>query len=101
MNWSAAMAGGVLAGSLTYSIATMETPEEVTVQDLMRDYLPKGSIEKVQIVNRSFCRVHLRPEEGYQAGRQLTIQLGAPDLFEMKLETAQAELGLAGIDHIP
>jgi len=98
------MAAGV-AAFLLYMYATREaTPveDEITIQEMMREYLMKGYVEKIQIVNKSYCRVHLRQDApGSNAGRMLSIQLGTPEAFEGKLEQLQNELGLAALDHVP
>lgn len=100
-NWTVGAAGAAFAAVLSYWYFAQET-EEVTIQDLIRNYLMKGYVDKIQIVNRSFCRVGLRGDapDGL-AGRQLTIQLGTPEAFESKLEQAQSALRLARADHVP
>merc|ERR1719203_1275313 len=67
----------------------------------MREYLMKGYVDKIQIVNKSYCRVHLRPDApGTSANKILTIQLGTPEAFEAKIEQLQNELGLSPLDHV-
>ena len=87
-----------------------QSDNEITIQEMLRDYLLKGHVERLQIVNKSFCRVHLRPEapmkesEAKRNGngpRNMTIQLGSPETFEAKLEQAQNDLGIAPMEHVP
>lgn len=102
------------AGVLTAMVVGQEKKpegEEIILQELLRDYLTKGSVDKIQIVNKSFCRVHLRsdttvtessevPSAG-SAARTLIIQLGSPETFEAKLEQAQHDLGIPTVDYVP
>jgi len=97
---------GIAAGFAAFAIymySSREPPEdEITIQEMMREYLMRGFVDKIQIVNKSYCRVHLRQDApGSNAGRMLTIQLGTPEAFEAKLEQLQNELGLSPLDHVP
>jgi len=76
--------------------------DEITIQEMMREYLMKGYVDKIQIVNKSYCRVHLRHDApGNAADKTLTIQLGTPEAFEARIEQLQNELGLSPLDHVP
>jgi len=90
-----------------------QSDTEITIQEMLRDYLLKGHVERLQIVNKSFCRVHLRPDapmkeseakrngNGPRSPRTLSIQLGSPETFEAKLEQAQNDLGISPMEHVP
>eukprot|EP00930_Biecheleria_cincta_P004299 TRINITY_DN105205_c0_g1_i1.p1 TRINITY_DN105205_c0_g1~~TRINITY_DN105205_c0_g1_i1.p1 ORF type:complete len:795 (+),score=149.55 TRINITY_DN105205_c0_g1_i1:40-2424(+) len=96
---------GLLAGMGAFSLymyltSETEVQDEVTIQDMIREYLVKGYVEKIQIVNREFCRVHLLPDAPGGA-HMVTIRLGRLEAFEDKLERVQADLGIAPADHIP
>lgn len=96
---------GLLAGMGAFSLymyltSETEVQDEVTIQDMIREYLVKGYVEKIQIVNREFCRVHLLPDAPGGA-HMATIRLGRLEAFEDKLERVQADLGIAPADHIP
>ncbi|CAE8600994.1 unnamed protein product [Polarella glacialis] len=77
----------------------VEEEDEITIQEMLREYLMKGYVEKIQIVNKSFCRVHLRPDA--PNNKSLNIQLGTPEAFEAKLEAVQLELGIPIMDQVP
>ncbi|CAE7375156.1 FTSH10 [Symbiodinium natans] len=100
------LAAGLLA--MYYASQGSSSENEITIQEMLRDYLLKGHVERLQIVNKSFCRVHLRPDaptgenEPRRPGpKTMTIQLGSPDTFEAKLEQAQNDLGIAPMEHVP
>jgi len=99
-----------IGAAMLYMYLTRE-PElhnEITIQEMLRDYFMKGYVDKIQIVNKSICRVHLNsdaPKSSSSGGRDsaqqiLEIQLGNPEAFEAKLEQAQNELGISPIDQV-
>jgi AFG3 family protein len=76
--------------------------EEITIQELIKEYLMNGHIDKIQIVNMEYCRVFLRYDApGTQAGKELQISLGNLEVFEAKLEQVQRELGLSPLEFVP
>lgn len=94
-----------VAAYLMYS-QVQDPPREITVQELMREYLVKGYVDKIQIVNQSVGRVYLRNETPNvpvtaEGRKVLSIQLGNAESFEAKLEQLQAQLGVQGLDFIP
>eukprot|EP00931_Biecheleriopsis_adriatica_P018675 TRINITY_DN12998_c0_g1_i1.p1 TRINITY_DN12998_c0_g1~~TRINITY_DN12998_c0_g1_i1.p1 ORF type:complete len:832 (+),score=182.19 TRINITY_DN12998_c0_g1_i1:55-2496(+) len=102
---------GLSALGLYMSSSRQTEPEsEITIQEMLRDYLMKGYVDKIQIVNKSFCRVHLRPDAPAPSSssssgsgsnpRMLTIQLGTPEAFEAKIEHVQNELGISPMDQV-
>lgn len=99
---NALLLGGV-AACIGYAYSQQEPRvDEITIQEMLREYLTKGYVHKIQIVNKSFCRVQLRHDApGDKAGKILTIQLGTPESFEAKLEQLQTELGVSPLDHVP
>jgi len=99
---TAGMALGV-AALLLYTYYSGEEPtDEITIQEMMREFLMKGYVDKIQIVNKTYCRCHLRHDApGSMADKTLNIQLGTPEAFEQKLEQLQTELGLSSLDHVP
>eukprot|EP00927_Polykrikos_kofoidii_P071123 TRINITY_DN6744_c0_g1_i2.p1 TRINITY_DN6744_c0_g1~~TRINITY_DN6744_c0_g1_i2.p1 ORF type:complete len:866 (-),score=183.97 TRINITY_DN6744_c0_g1_i2:64-2418(-) len=95
--------GAAVVLMLTQGNFTETQRPEVTVQEMLREYLMKGHVEKIQIVNGSFCRVQLRRDTPGVSERDQTIviQLGTPDTFESKVEQIQNELGLPALEHVP
>jgi AFG3 family protein len=96
------VAAGV-AAFMTYSYFQKgEAEEEITIQELMREHLAKGHVERIQIVNKSVGRVQLRHDApGNYSGRELHIQLGTPESFEAKIEQLQAEMGISALEFVP
>lgn len=78
-----------------------DAPQEVTMQEMLKEYLIKGNVEKIQIVNQAQARVFLRKESQSAQQPMVTINLGRAEAFEQKLENVQNELGIAAMEHIP
>ena len=55
------------------------------MQEMLKEYLMKGNVEKIQIVNQAQARVFLRKESNLQQ-QMVTINLGRAEAFEQKLE---------------
>jgi len=96
------IAAGVAAFLLYNSFQGTEPEEEITIQELMREHLAKGHVERIQIVNKSVGRVLLRHDAPAKyAGRELSIQLGTPEAFEAKIEQLQADMGIKPLEYVP
>merc|ERR1719335_1445443 len=74
----------------------------VTFQEMLNNFLLRGQVERLVVVNKQYCRVHIRPDApSPQAGQVYIIQLGSPDQFEGKVESVQKELGVPVQEYIP
>merc|ERR550514_1355561 len=74
----------------------------VTFQEMLNNFLLRGQVERLVVVNKQYCRVHIRPDApSPQAGQVYIIQLGLPDQFEGKVESVQKELGIPVQEYIP
>lgn len=82
---------------------------EITWQEFRSNYLDKGLVEKLTVLNRTRVRVDLNQEASAQAypdsnGQpvsHLLFSIGSVESFEMKLEQAQYELGIPTSERIP
>jgi AFG3 family protein len=96
------MATGIAAFLLYTYMQERGEEEEITVQELMREHLAKGHVERISIVNKTVGRVQLRQDApANYAGRELTIQLGTLEAFEAKIEQLQADMGISPLDFVP
>merc|ERR1719478_472127 len=74
----------------------------VTFQEMLNNFLLRGQVERLVVVNKQYCRVHIRPDApSPQGGQVYIIQLGSPDQFEGKVESVQKELGIPVQEYIP
>lgn len=69
--------------------------EEITMQEMIKDYLVKGLIRRIEVEDMSQCYVHL-----IEKGKVFTIQLGVPEQFEARLEAIQSEMNLSPLEYI-
>uniref|UniRef100_A0A0G4GVI2 AAA+ ATPase domain-containing protein n=1 Tax=Chromera velia CCMP2878 TaxID=1169474 RepID=A0A0G4GVI2_9ALVE len=73
---------------------------EITFQEFLTDFLARGWVEKVEVVNRSFARVTVR-NDSPKAGHRYWFEIASPESFEYRMEAAQASLGIPQSDFIP
>jgi AFG3 family protein len=80
---------------------------EITWQEFRANYLDKGLVEKLTVLNRSKVRVELnreaaaQPDSNGQAASYVYFSIGSVDSFEMKVDAAQNELGIPSHERIP
>jgi AFG3 family protein len=79
---------------------------EITWQEFRANYLEKGLVERLTVLNRNKVRVDLNREAAAQdaAGQPVSyvyFSIGSVDSFEMKLEAAQYELDIPSDERIP
>ncbi|XP_077993333.1 mitochondrial inner membrane m-AAA protease component AFG3L2-like [Glandiceps talaboti] len=66
---------------------------EITWKQFAQDYLPKGAVDRLEVVNKRFVRVWLKPGQD-SAGRYMWFNIGSVDTFERNLENAQLDMGI-------
>jgi AFG3 family protein len=99
--WQAIAAGAV--GYLALSSVLKPRMVEITVQQFIADFLLKGYVSRIDIVNRNFARVYVRtddPNHPY-AGQVLRMNFGSLEQLEAKIDMTQMQLGLAPDQFIP
>ncbi|KAJ6020578.1 Mitochondrial respiratory chain complexes assembly protein YTA12 [Penicillium herquei] len=82
---------------------------EITWQEFRANYLEKGVVEKLTVLNHSRVRVEVNREavasvQADASGSQpshVFFSIGSVDSFEMKLEQAQNQLGIPSHERIP
>ena len=100
-SWQALAAGA--AGYLLLSSVLKQKMAEITVQEFIADFLLKGNVARIDVVNRSFARVYVRsddPNHPY-AGQVLRMNFGSLEQLEAKIDVTQMQLGLAPDQFIP
>lgn len=104
--------GWILAAALFYPLWSMIFPKEsreISWQELRRNYLDKGLIEKLVVIGRQ-VRVDLNQEAtrsvypdsaAANPGFQFYVSIGSVESFERHLDEAQDELGIPASERIP
>ncbi|XP_048451439.1 AFG3-like protein 2 [Rhincodon typus] len=94
------LAGAAFWATVAYYIFFRNVGREITWKDFVNNYLSKGIVDRLEVVNKRFVRVVFTPEklavDGY-----VWFNIGSVDTFERNLETAQQEQGIEGENRIP
>ncbi|XP_051250379.1 AFG3-like protein 2 isoform X1 [Dicentrarchus labrax] len=74
---------------------------EVTWKDFVNNYLSKGVVDRLEVVNKRFVKVVFSAGKTPVDGQYVWFNIGSVDTFERNLETAQYELGIEGENRLP
>ncbi|XP_035678454.1 AFG3-like protein 2 [Branchiostoma floridae] len=86
------------AAGLYYMIYGAAGPE-INWKDFVNNYLAPGIVDRVEVVNKRWVRVRLKP--GHQTqGKYVWFNIGSVDTFERNLENAQLEMGIEPSNHL-
>lgn len=93
--------GFAVAATLLGVLAVNEMKyKEVTWKEFINNYLARGSVEKLAVVNKKWVRVYLHP--GSKADSNvLWFNIGSVDTFERNLENIQLEMNLESANFVP
>ncbi|XP_073744132.1 mitochondrial inner membrane m-AAA protease component AFG3L2 isoform X2 [Callorhinus ursinus] len=94
--WTALFWGGVMFYFLFRS-----SGREITWKDFVNNYLSKGVVDRLEVVNKRFVRVTFTPGKTPVDGQYVWFNIGSVDTFERNLETLQQELGIEGENRVP
>ncbi|CAL8368316.1 unnamed protein product [Boreogadus saida] len=84
-------------GTVTYLLR--DGGREVTWKDFVNNCLAKGTVERLEVVNKRYVKVVSTP--GTPVDGYVWFNIGSVDTFERNLETAQYELGIEGEKRLP
>ncbi|XP_034232675.1 AFG3-like protein 2 [Thrips palmi] len=94
----ALIGGGLVAAFAAYSyLVFSRSGEEITWKDFLNNYLSKGTVERLEVVNKKFVRVI--STGGVSA--PVYFNIGSVDSFERSLENAQVEMNLDPQHYVP
>ncbi|KAJ3228175.1 AAA ATPase afg3 [Clydaea vesicula] len=105
----------LLALFLLYQLPLSDDQNQITFHDFRVNYLDKGLVEHLEVVNKQYVRVYLRADSGLiptgnNRPRNLQFNqptvshyftIGSVESFERNMEEAQKELGISSRDRIP
>ncbi|CAN6665010.1 mitochondrial respiratory chain complexes assembly protein Afg3p [Trichomonascus vanleenenianus] len=74
---------------------------EVTWEELRANYLDKGLVSRIVLVNNTLARVYLTSNTSGLGQDVVHFTVGSADTFERKLDGAQDELGISLNDRVP
>jgi AFG3 family protein len=96
-SWQQGAALGILAYTLFQLTSSSNPQRDVSFQEFLGEYLYKGRVSKIDVINRQFARVHLNDA----SEPPLKINLSSPEQFESKLDVIQSQLGLDPVQFVP
>lgn len=75
--------------------------KEITWKDFVNNYLARGHVEKLEVVNKKWVRV--KTVAGYQLDESSTLwfNIGSVDSFERNLENSQIEMNVEPANFVP
>ncbi|KAK2196681.1 bifunctional Peptidase [Babesia duncani] len=74
---------------------------EITFQEFITRYFMKGYVDRIQIVNKDYCRCYISPNTPTKSPKYITFRIGSADSVEQKLDDIQASMGLHPQNFIP
>ncbi|XP_028283014.1 mitochondrial inner membrane m-AAA protease component AFG3L2 isoform X1 [Parambassis ranga] len=87
--------------TLTYYFFLRDGGREVTWKDFVNNYLSKGVVDRLEVINKRYVKVVFSPGKTPADGQYVWFNIGSVDTFERNLETAQYELGIEGENRLP
>ncbi|XP_012150885.1 AFG3 like matrix AAA peptidase subunit 2 [Megachile rotundata] len=74
---------------------------EITWREFITNYLNKGIVNKVEVINKQWVRVKLIPGHAEEGKDVLWFNIGSVETFERNLENAQLELNVDVQNYLP
>ncbi|KAM4605517.1 mitochondrial inner membrane m-AAA protease component AFG3L2 isoform 2-T2 [Polymixia lowei] len=95
------LSGTAFWTTVTYYFFFRDGGREVTWKDFVNNYLSKGVVDRLEVVNKRYVKVAFSPGKTPVDGQYVWFNIGSVDTFERNLETAQYELGIEGENRLP
>ncbi|KAM7175510.1 mitochondrial inner membrane m-AAA protease component AFG3L2 [Macrochelys suwanniensis] len=95
------MSSAIVWATVTYYFFLRNSGREITWKDFVNNYLSKGMVDRLEVVNKRFVRVVFTPGKSPMEGQYVWFNIGSVDTFERNLETAQQEFGIEGENRLP
>lgn len=94
---------GALAGvALISAIAYFEMGyKEIAWKEFVNNYLARGIVDKLEVVNKKWVRVRLTPGNASDSAGTLWFNIGSVDSFERNLENAQSDMNIEPVNFVP
>ncbi|KAM9321702.1 mitochondrial inner membrane m-AAA protease component AFG3L2 isoform 2-T2 [Pholidichthys leucotaenia] len=94
------LSGVAFWAAVTYYFFLRDGGREVTWKDFVNNFLSKGVVDRLEVVNKRYVKVVFSPGKTPVDG-YVWFNIGSVDTFERNLETAQNELGIEGESRLP
>ncbi|XP_054274278.1 AFG3-like protein 2 [Macrosteles quadrilineatus] len=74
---------------------------EIAWKEFVNNYLSRGIVEKLEVVNKKWVRVKLLAGNNVNGSSILWFNIGSVDSFERNLENAQMEMNIEPANYVP
>ncbi|UYV81156.1 AFG3L2 [Cordylochernes scorpioides] len=88
-------------GALGYIAYNEMRYKEITWKDFTSNYLARGIVEKLEVVNKKWVRVRFMPGNQIDGNNILWFNIGSVDTFERNLENYQLEMNIESTNFVP
>uniref|UniRef100_A0A8D0CZY9 AFG3-like AAA ATPase 2 n=1 Tax=Sander lucioperca TaxID=283035 RepID=A0A8D0CZY9_SANLU len=95
------LSGAAFWTTVTYYVFFRDGGREVTWKDFVNNYLTRGVVDRLEVVNKRYVKVVFSSGQTPVDGQYVWFNIGSVDTFERNLETAQYELGIEGENRLP
>ena len=75
--------------------------KEITWKEFINNYLSRGIVEKLEVVNKKWVRVKFIPGNQVEGANVLWFNIGSVDTFERNLENIQLEMNIDPPNFVP
>ncbi|KAJ8972092.1 hypothetical protein NQ317_019138 [Molorchus minor] len=75
--------------------------KEISWKEFVHNYLQRGVVEKLEVVNKKWVRVKLLPGNTVEGANVIWFNIGSVDSFERNLESAQNEMNMEPPNFVP
>ncbi|XP_013186303.2 AFG3-like protein 2 [Amyelois transitella] len=97
--WMMFSAMGVMTLLASFAYFEMRY-KEISWRDFVNLYLNKGTVEKLEVINKKWVRVKLQPGSALE-NKIIWFAIGSVDSFERNLENAQTEISVDPPNFVP
>ncbi|XP_013886247.1 mitochondrial inner membrane m-AAA protease component AFG3L2 [Austrofundulus limnaeus] len=98
--WTYSLCGLVFSAAIMYYFLR-DGVREVTWKEFVNNYLSKGVVDRLEVVNKRYVKVVFSAGQMPADGQYVWFNIGSVDTFERNLEAAQNELGIESENHLP
>ncbi|XP_077367887.1 mitochondrial inner membrane m-AAA protease component AFG3L2 isoform X1 [Festucalex cinctus] len=95
------LSGVAFWSTVAYYFLFRDGGREVTWKDFVNNFLSKGVVDRLEVVNKRYVKVVFSPGKMPVDGQYVWFNIGSVDTFERNLESVQYELGIEGESRVP
>ncbi|XP_055084745.1 AFG3-like protein 2 isoform X1 [Periophthalmus magnuspinnatus] len=95
------LSGAAFWMTVGYYFLWRDGGREVTWKDFVNNFLSKGAVERLEVVNKRYVKVVFSPGKTPVDAQYVWFNIGSVDTFERNLETVQNELGIESENRVP